>query len=146
MWLPRRRESRCRTRPTPAIRPRLGRARSSPYRPTFFERLDALIAAIPNPPKIVEGGYQAAYEPATDTIHIEKREKFRLPESFAAALLHASHSTGAKHRLLAQLRLLTSPRPPVVGTLCMRASRHRQDEGFDSRRSLDDLPAATRPV
>jgi hypothetical protein len=23
---------------------------------------------------------------------------------------------------------------------------HRQDEGFDSRRSLDDMPAATRPV
>lgn len=70
--------------------------------PSFsvFERLDAVIAAMPDAPKIVEGGFQAAYRPSVDTIYIEARAKFRSPESFASTLLHElAHATSAKHRL-----------------------------------------------
>ena len=53
-----------------------------------------------SPARIIEGGAQAFYQPATDTIHLPAREAFISPEAFYSVALHeATHSTGHASRL-----------------------------------------------
>ena len=53
-----------------------------------------------SPARIIEGGAQAFYKPATDTIHLPARETFINPEAFYSVALHeATHSTGHASRL-----------------------------------------------
>ena len=53
-----------------------------------------------SPARIIEGGAQAFYQPATDTIHLPAREAFISPEAFYSVVLHeATHSTGHASRL-----------------------------------------------
>ena len=53
-----------------------------------------------SPARIVEGGAQAFYRPATDTIYLPAREAFINPEAFYSTALHeVTHSSGHASRL-----------------------------------------------
>ncbi|MHB1609203.1 MAG: ArdC family protein [Acidiferrobacter thiooxydans] len=53
-----------------------------------------------SPARIIEGGAQAFYQLATDTIHLPAREAFISPEAFYSVALHeVTHSTGHASRL-----------------------------------------------
>ena len=69
-------------------------------RPAFQAIEDAERILQASPARIVEGGAQAFYQPATDTIHLPAREAFISPEAFYSVALHeATHSTGHASRL-----------------------------------------------
>ena len=74
----------------PAIEPR------APFQ--AIEDAERILQA--SPARIIEGGAQAFYQPATDTIHLPAREAFISPEAFYSVVLHeATHSTGHASRL-----------------------------------------------
>ena len=74
----------------PAIEPR------APFQ--AIEDAERILQA--SPARIIEGGAQAFYQPATDTIHLPSREAFISPEAFYSVALHeATHSTGHASRL-----------------------------------------------
>ena len=69
-------------------------------RPAFqaLEDAERILQASPAP--IREGGAQAFYRPATDTIHLPDRADFINSEAFYSTALHEmTHSTGHKSRL-----------------------------------------------
>ena len=69
-------------------------------RPAFQAIEDAERILQASPARIIEGGAQAFYRPATDTIHLPSREAFINPEAFYSVALHeACHSTGHASRL-----------------------------------------------
>ena len=69
-------------------------------RPAFQAIEDAERLLRASPARIIEGGTQAFYRPATDTIHLPAREAFISPEAFYSVALHeATHSTGHASRL-----------------------------------------------
>ena len=69
-------------------------------RPAFQAIEDAERILQASPARIIEGGAQAFYQPATDTIHLPAREAFISPEAFYSVALHeATHSTGHASRL-----------------------------------------------
>jgi antirestriction protein ArdC len=69
-------------------------------RPAFQAIEDAERILQASPARIIEGGAQAFYRPATDTIHLPAREDFINPEAFYSVALHeATHSTGHASRL-----------------------------------------------
>ena len=69
-------------------------------RPAFHVLADAERILQASPAPIREGGAQAFYRPATDTIHLPNRADFINPEAFYSTALHEmTHSTGHKSRL-----------------------------------------------
>ena len=69
-------------------------------RPAFQAIEDAERILQASPARIIEGGAQAFYRAATDTIHLPAREDFINPEAFYSVALHeATHSTGHASRL-----------------------------------------------
>ena len=69
-------------------------------RPDFQAIEDAERILQASPARIIEGGAQAFYQPATDTIHLPTREAFINREAFYSVALHElTHSTGHASRL-----------------------------------------------
>ena len=69
-------------------------------RPAFQAIEDAERILQASPARIIEGGAQAFYQPATDTIHLPAREAFISPEAFYSVALHEmTHSSGHRSRL-----------------------------------------------
>ena len=61
---------------------------------------EQLIGAMPNPPRIVEGGSAACYFPRDDLVRVPKIQDFESPESYYATMFHElGHSTGHESRL-----------------------------------------------
>lgn len=61
---------------------------------------EAIIAGMPNPPRIVEDGSRACYSPALDLIQLPHRADFETNEAFYATANHELvHSTGHVNRL-----------------------------------------------
>lgn len=61
---------------------------------------DAIIAAMPNPPKIEHGGSRACYFPQQDLVKLPARDSFRSSEAYYAIKFHELvHSTGHQTRL-----------------------------------------------
>lgn len=72
-------------------------------KPTFdtIEAAEAIIAGMPNAPKLShDGGAEAYYRPSSDSVHLPRRESFRSPESYFNVAFHElSHATGHLSRL-----------------------------------------------
>jgi antirestriction protein ArdC len=65
-----------------------------------IERAEQIIAAMPNPPRIVHGGDRAHYIPDFDRVTLPPRESFREVESYYAVAYHElTHSTAHPSRL-----------------------------------------------
>jgi len=61
---------------------------------------EALVAAMPNPPAIVEGGGRAAYDPARDVVLMPGPEHFERRAAYYETLFHElAHSTAHEKRL-----------------------------------------------
>ena len=61
---------------------------------------EEIVAGMPNPPAIRQGGDKAFYRPWTDVVHVPRREAFTSSEFFYSVLFHElSHSTGHPERL-----------------------------------------------
>ena len=61
---------------------------------------EGIVAGMPNPPAIRQGGDRAFYRPWTDVVHVPRREAFTSSETFYSVLFHElSHSTGHPERL-----------------------------------------------
>ncbi len=71
----------------------------APFSP--IETAEAIVAGYADAPSITEDGRASAYyRPATDSIHMPKRETFDSEEQFYATLFHEmGHSTGHEARL-----------------------------------------------
>jgi antirestriction protein ArdC len=67
------------------------------------ERIDTaeeIVRAMPNPPRITEGGNGAWYMPSEDRVNMPPLGTFESPDGFYATLFHElGHSTGHKSRL-----------------------------------------------
>ncbi|MFH0899137.1 MAG: zincin-like metallopeptidase domain-containing protein [Pseudomonadota bacterium] len=64
------------------------------------ERAEAIIAAMPSPPKIHHGGQQPSYRPRDDTVCMPDRESFDVGDEYYATLFHElAHATGHRSRL-----------------------------------------------
>jgi antirestriction protein ArdC len=84
------------------------------YEPLDFKPIESAeqIAAgyLAGPAVGHDGGQQAFYRPATDTVHMPDRTRFTSPEEYYSTLFHElSHSTGHSSRL--DRKLDTSPKP-----------------------------------
>ena len=65
-----------------------------------IEAAELIVQGYPNPPKILENGYDAHYEPEADKISIPSKKSFHTAEARYAALFHEmGHSTGHTSRL-----------------------------------------------
>ena len=65
-----------------------------------IEIAEAIIEAMPNPPKVNFGGNQPAYYPKTDSILIPEIDKFHSPQEYYSTFFHELiHSTGHGKRL-----------------------------------------------
>lgn len=77
---------------------RIPAAETRPVRP--LAAAQALVDAMPNPPRIAHGGDKAFYRPSTDSIQMPKPEAFDSPETFHATLFHElTHASGHPSRL-----------------------------------------------
>jgi antirestriction protein ArdC len=67
---------------------------------TPIETAEAIVAGMPNAPKILHGGNQAAYSPLRDTISIPERGAFVGADEYYSTLFHEiGHSTGHESRV-----------------------------------------------
>lgn len=65
-----------------------------------IEAAEAIVAGMPNPPRIVHDGSRACYSPMLDLIQLPKREAFDNAEAVYGTLFHElGHSTGHPTRL-----------------------------------------------
>lgn len=65
-----------------------------------IEACEQVLARMTDPPHLVAGSDVACYLPATDTVHIPRRDDFDRPEAFYATLFHElAHATGHPRRL-----------------------------------------------
>lgn len=73
--------------------------KTAPIEP--FKAAEAIVAAMPNPPRIDHlGGSQASYRPSTDRISLPEVDTFQTAEGLAATTFHElAHSTGHASRL-----------------------------------------------
>ena len=72
--------------------------RSESFNP--IEQAEAIVAGMPNRPKMTEGGSQAYYRPSDDTVNLPPRGLFNSPDSFYSTVFHElAHSTGHASRL-----------------------------------------------
>jgi len=64
------------------------------------DRARAIVAGMPNPPRIVEGAAVPCYRPSTDTVHMPESAYFDSEEALFSTLFHElTHSTGSLTRL-----------------------------------------------
>lgn len=67
---------------------------------TPIEQAEAIIANVPNPPKIVHAIQRAFYNPKQDKVNVPKPELFIKPEHYYSTVFHELvHSTGHEKRL-----------------------------------------------
>ncbi len=72
---------------------------------------EALVAGMPQPPRIVPDGRQAYYSPGLDVVGMPQPEQFRSGEEYYGTLFHElTHSTGHPSRL-SRLALDAAPAP-----------------------------------
>ncbi len=65
-----------------------------------IERAEAIVGAMPNPPRIVHGGIRASYILSFDRVTLPERESFKAVESYYATAFHELvHSTAHPSRL-----------------------------------------------
>lgn len=84
------------------------------------ERAEQIICAMPNPPKIVEGGSVACYQPPEDLVRIPKIRDFESSEAYYATMFHElAHSTGHINRL---------NRPGVTGAIRFGSCDYSREE------------------
>jgi antirestriction protein ArdC len=63
-------------------------------------KCEQLVETMPNPPSVHHDAAAAFYQPATDAVHIPKRQRFDSPEAYYATLFHElMHATGHESRL-----------------------------------------------
>jgi antirestriction protein ArdC len=85
-----------------------------------IQRAEQIIAEMPNPPTIAEGGGSAWYRPSTDHVQVPKFESFSSPDSYYAVLMHElGHATGHQDRL---------NRKGVTGTIQFGSGDYSQEE------------------
>lgn len=61
---------------------------------------EGIVAGMPNPPAIRQGGNRAFYRPWSDVVHVPRRGAFTSSETFYSVIFHElSHSTGHPERL-----------------------------------------------
>ncbi len=80
-----------------------GLALDDPPSPAVFDpidRADAIIAAMPNAPRIGHGGNRAFYAPALDVVQLPAREQFSSADDYYSTAFHElTHATGHASRL-----------------------------------------------
>lgn len=65
-----------------------------------IQRCEEILYHMPRPPRIEEGGDEAAYDPALDTVYMPEPKTFDFPENYYGILFHELvHSTGHEKRL-----------------------------------------------
>lgn len=85
-----------------------------------IQRAEQIIADMPNPPTIAEGGNSAWYRPSTDHVQVPKLEAFTSPDAFYATLFHElGHATGHESRL---------NRKAVTGAIQFGSGDYSQEE------------------
>jgi antirestriction protein ArdC len=85
-----------------------------------IKRAEAMIRAMPNPPRIKKGGSVATYKPSDDEVHIPGIGTFTSPDTYYATLFHElGHSTGHERRL---------NRPGVNGEIQFGSARYSREE------------------
>jgi antirestriction protein ArdC len=71
---------------------------------------EAIVAGMPNAPKISLRGSQPCYRPKADEGEVPERDRFESAEEFSSTMFHElAHATGHESRL---------NRPEVTGTIC----------------------------
>jgi len=61
---------------------------------------EELVESMPSPPAIQHDAPAAYYQPATDSVHLPKPQRFETPEAYYATLFHElTHATGHESRL-----------------------------------------------
>lgn len=84
------------------------------------EHAEEIIRAMPNPPRIAEGGSIACYLPPQDLVRIPKILEFDSAEAYYATMFHElAHATGHASRL---------NRPGVTGTIQFGSSDYSREE------------------
>lgn len=84
------------------------------------ERAEQVISAMPNPPKIAEGGSVACYNPPEDLVRIPKIRDFESAEAYYATMFHElAHATGHVNRL---------NRPGVTGAIQFGTCDYSREE------------------
>ena len=91
----------------------------APFNP--IESAERIVASYPKPPSISQDGRGTAYyRPATDSIHMPKRETFDSEDHYYATLFHEmSHSTGSEYRLA---------RPGITNPIRYSSHSYSQEE------------------
>lgn len=85
-----------------------------------IQRAEQIIADMPNPPTIAEGGSSAWYRPSTDHVQVPKLSAFTSPDAFYATLFHElGHASGHESRLA---------RKTVTGAIQFGSSDYSQEE------------------
>ncbi len=85
-----------------------------------IEKAEEVVMSMPNPPKIVEGGNVACYQPPEDLVRIPKIRDFESAEAYYATLFHElGHSTGHLNRL---------NRPGVTGSIHFGSCDYSREE------------------
>lgn len=85
-----------------------------------IEKAEEVVMSMPNPPKIVEGGNVACYQPPEDLVRIPKIRDFESAEVYYATLFHElGHSTGHLNRL---------NRPGVTGSIHFGSCDYSREE------------------
>jgi antirestriction protein ArdC len=85
-----------------------------------IEKAEEVVMSMPNPPKIVEGGHVACYQPPKDLVRIPKIQDFESAEAYYATLFHElGHSTGHLNRL---------NRPGVTGAIHFGSCDYSREE------------------
>ncbi|MGD9729929.1 MAG: ArdC family protein [Nitrospira sp.] len=85
-----------------------------------IEKAEEVVMSMPNPPKLVEGGNVACYQPPEDLVRIPKIRDFESAEAYYATLFHElGHSTGHLKRL---------NRPGVTGSIHFGSCDYSREE------------------
>lgn len=87
---------------------------------TRIEAAERVVAGMPNPPRIVEGGVAACYQPPHDLVRIPRLQSFDSSENYYATLFHElGHATGHVTRL---------NRPGVTGQIEFGSCDYSREE------------------
>jgi antirestriction protein ArdC len=81
---------------------------------------EAIVAGMPNAPKISLRGSQPCYRPKADEVEVPERDRFESAEEFYSTMFHElAHATGHESRL---------NRPEVTGTICFGSDDYSSEE------------------
>lgn len=85
-----------------------------------IERAERMAAGMPDPPRIVESGYRAAYRPSEDVVQMPPLRFFRTADSYYGTLFHElGHATGHATRL---------NRPGIVDDIRFGSDQYSREE------------------